>query len=763
MKTKIFTVAVIAVLFLCAALPSRAQYYDEKPELPLKGKFYSEVSLPGDHKSSRSINPLISGIISQISADTIRATLQHMQDYGTRFMLSENRKEIAEWLMQKFISFGYTDVKLDSFLNILNWNNIFIDTTWQYNVVCTIQGASAPDEIYVVGGHYDSFCYGDPYAIAPGTNDNATAVAATLEIARVLKANNYQPEATIRFSPFAAEELGLWGSRYAAETDRVTGNDVRFMLNMDMISNDPDSTNIVKIFRYYYVEWAGYLAADVFERYTNLDIYLPDNLAASGSDSFPYWMYGFPVMYLEEMDFSPHWHQLSDTLGNCNVGYCAEVARGACATLLEQQFLPYPQGFAAASGTDGVNLTWKPTANAKLLGYNIYRSGTPGTGYVKLTPTPVPDSFYMDQSVIAGKEYYYVMNLVNDSLQESMTSNEVFGAKFDFGDSLLVVASLKDTQTTPDSIYQFYAAILDSIPFRWVDINEEEFLDLGILSRYRNMLWLMNSPQYELLDEPTAIRLISYFANGGNVMMAGFLPSDMLAHNGSYPMTFGSNYFITAYFKIFGVDREMISLMYQAYPDMAGYDTLRVDSLKQMSPNFPGELYNIETLTPAAEAAVTFRFDSRYDSTTNYGASQGRAVGIEYMGNDYKTIVLSFPLYYLDRADARKLMKYVMTEKFSHPTGIPDPTAIKENLSLVIYPNPATGSFTCSWYLDEPSPVILKLYDLQGREIRTLLNAKKDRGVHTVRFDAGNLPQGIYQVVLTTGGSVAVKKVVLIR
>jgi len=382
---------------------------------------------------------------------------------------------------------------------------------------------------------------------------------------------------------------------------------------------------------------------------------------------------------------------------------------------------------------------------------------------VKLTPTPVPDSFYMDQSVIAGKEYYYVMNLVNDSLQESMTSNEVFGAKFDFGDSLLVVASLKGTQTTPDSIYQFYKAILDSIPFRWVDINQEKILDFGMLSRYRNMLWVMNTPLYELLDEPTAIRLISYFENGGNVMMTGFLPSNMLAHNGTYPMTFGSDYFITAYFKIFGADREMISLMYRAYPDMAGYDTLRVDSLKQMSPNFPGELYNIETLTPSADASVIYRFDSRYDSTTNYGASQGRAVGIEYMGNDFKTIVLSFPLYYLDRVDARKLMKYVLNEKFTHPTGIPGPVAAKDDNTLAVYPNPASGSFTCSWSLDEPSTVTLTLYDLQGRKIRTLLQAKQERGSHTARFNAGTLPSGIFQVVLTTGGSVAVKKVVLVR
>ena len=46
---------------------------------------------------------------------------------------------------------------------------------------------------------------------APGADDNASGTAAALEIARVIISNGYQPEATIKFITFGAEEYGLVG------------------------------------------------------------------------------------------------------------------------------------------------------------------------------------------------------------------------------------------------------------------------------------------------------------------------------------------------------------------------------------------------------------------------------------------------------------------------------------------------------------------------------------------------------------------------
>ena len=131
-------------------------------------------------------DPLITAMVAEVNTDSIHKTLRELQDWGSRFMLRDNHKTVATWLMNKFISLGYPDVKIDSFYVILDGTFGYTDSTWQYNVVCNLQGSTAPEDIYVIGGHYDSFCSPDPYSLAPGVDDNGSSVAAILEMARVM-------------------------------------------------------------------------------------------------------------------------------------------------------------------------------------------------------------------------------------------------------------------------------------------------------------------------------------------------------------------------------------------------------------------------------------------------------------------------------------------------------------------------------------------------------------------------------------------------
>jgi len=760
MKTKFscLSASVALLLILCTPVLTAQQFYDEKPAFPLKGTWYNE-NPDGKDIVNRSVDPFITACIGHINPDSIRATMEHMVNYGTRFMIRENRKEIANWILKKFQSYGYTDVKLDSFINYSNWTGTHIDTTWQYNVVCSFNGLSAPGEEYLVGGHYDSYSSPDPMVAAPGADDNSTAVAATLEIARVMKKMNYHPEATIRFTLFAAEELGLLGSRYDAQIARETGRDIRYMLNMDMISNNPDSLKEVRIYKYIYFEWAADLMADVFQRYTDLDVFIPDEDAATGSDSYSYWLWGFPSAYLEEMDFSPNWHKLSDIMDNCNIEYCAEITRGAMATLMEQQRIPYPVGLAAKSSKENITLTWKPTANANILGYNLYRSGISGSGYSILNSSPLTDTVYIDNNATGGKDYYYILKTINDSLEESMPSAEVNAARFVFTDTLLVVACLKGNKTTPDSVVGCYRSMLDTIPFVWQDMNMEKPLSIGTLARYQNVLWLINNQDFDYPTDTLALKWITFFANGGNMMFSGFTPSRYFAHNSAYPTKFDTNFFIRKYFKVDSVDRKINNFMYRAYPVASNYDTLNVDTMKWMEPSYPGEIYNVEVVTPGKGAGVIYRFDSRNPSSI----MRDKAVGLEYLGDDFKTILLSFPLYYMDTLDARKLMTMVMKYKFSHPVGIAEPGKPADNLIIRAYPNPFRDIITLSFRIGETTATTLQIYNMQGVLIRTLVNRILDPGIHTVEFAGNEIPAGVYQLIVKTKNSVAAKKIVLLK
>ena len=142
---------------------------------------------------------------------------------------------------------------------------------------------------------------------------------------------------------------------------------------------------------------------------------------------------------------------------------------------------------------------------------------------------------------------------------------------------------------------------------------------------------------------------------------------------------------------------------------------------------------------------------------------KGRPVGIEYKGTDYSTIMLSFPLYYLDTADAKSFLKYVMKEKFSHPTDINDHRLSGHSDMLYNYPNPFTDRTTVSFHLEQATHVNLTVYNMRGATVANLLDKKLDRGTCSVDFISAHLPSGIYQLVMKTPDQVMVRKMVIIR
>ena len=75
----------------------------------------------------------------------------------------------------------------------------------------------------------------------PGANDNASGVAAALELARVMRKNNFSPRNTIEFIAFGAEELGLYGSKAYAAQANGSSKKIKMMLNNDMIAYEPGS------------------------------------------------------------------------------------------------------------------------------------------------------------------------------------------------------------------------------------------------------------------------------------------------------------------------------------------------------------------------------------------------------------------------------------------------------------------------------------------------------------------------------------------
>lgn len=283
---------------------------------------------------------IIEQAIEEINQDSVTYLIQSLEDMGTRFLMAENRREVASWIKNKFQSYGIADVVLDSFqcYTYINYENLQYDTTtWQYNVVASIEGSQYPEEISIVCGHHDDVVpAGDPEVFAPGADDNASGTAAVLESARAIIASGYQPQCTIRFITFAAEELmyfGDAGSEHYAAMAAANGDNIKMVINNDMIAYDDGSWEI-GISNVIGSEEVTGIATYITENYTSLDIDLWPASTETGADLQAFLDEGYPGVYFMESVFNPFYHTESDLLENADMVYCTEVVKISCGSLL---------------------------------------------------------------------------------------------------------------------------------------------------------------------------------------------------------------------------------------------------------------------------------------------------------------------------------------------------------------------------------------------------------------------------------------------
>jgi hypothetical protein len=269
---------------------------------------------------------------------------------------------------------GYEDVVVDSFLCTKTWENVPV-TTWQKNIIATVQGTIPAGKVIVVGGHYDSATrpWDDPMNVAPGADDNGSGTAAVLEIARTLKQTGFKPQSTIKFVTFAAEEIGLFGSSDCAGKAKASGIDIRLMINLDVISysTEPLRGSVVRIM------YCDSLTPEVTEtmRIASKFTVLSPKPEKGGSDDYSFNSRGFPSVGFFEGRFSPYLHSAQDVLANHNMEYCAEVTRAACAvvaTFADEPLQVANLEIARVNNTDEFLLKWARNSNVAVKHYQVY-------------------------------------------------------------------------------------------------------------------------------------------------------------------------------------------------------------------------------------------------------------------------------------------------------------------------------------------------------------------------------------------------------
>jgi Zn-dependent M28 family amino/carboxypeptidase len=216
------------------------------------------------------------------------------------------------------------------------------------NVIAEKKGTQRPNEIVMIGAHYDAF-YG-------GADDNSTGVAAVLEIARILGTRDFPR--TIRFVGFDLEEYGLAGSIRYANTEAADDNIVGAIV-FDCIgfrSNEPNSQSSLPGFptpsagNFLAVIGNGAsskLSDDAWliqKRLGVVDVIgidvpgISDSLAAGNlnrSDHTAFWLQGKPALFLTDTaNFrNPHYHQPSDEVVTIDPAFLKGVTQLSAALI----------------------------------------------------------------------------------------------------------------------------------------------------------------------------------------------------------------------------------------------------------------------------------------------------------------------------------------------------------------------------------------------------------------------------------------------
>ncbi|PLX24133.1 MAG: hypothetical protein C0600_13705 [Ignavibacteria bacterium] len=126
-----------------------------------------------------------------------------------------------------------------------------------HNVIGLIKGEGPhADEYIVLGAHYDHLGMGGPgsgsrrpdtSAVHNGADDNASGVAAIIEVAERISASGKVPGRSILVVAFTAEEMGLLGAKYFVDNPPVDLQSLKLMCNLDMVGRMPEGEKSLSI------------------------------------------------------------------------------------------------------------------------------------------------------------------------------------------------------------------------------------------------------------------------------------------------------------------------------------------------------------------------------------------------------------------------------------------------------------------------------------------------------------------------------------
>jgi hypothetical protein len=363
------------------------------------------LSLSGQQPEAR-VNPTVKQIVEAISQERIAATLEKLQGFGTRYVLSPQDDPThgigaaKRWIHDELkgysprLQVSYQDFTVQKGARR---GQIIRDANLS-NVVAILPGATQKDRYVLVTAHYDSLAQvrkhytGEEQTVAeavrqgvdeaeerrylqilpperelgpldfeataaqpdaPGVTDDGSGTAGVMELARVM--SQYQFDKSVVFIAFAGEEVGLSGSSVYAKQAKQEGMQIEAVLNNDIIGSDMSgdgraATNVLRVFSAGpddgVTRELGRYTKLIAERYVpsmQVEMVFRRDRFLRGGDHTPFVNQGFAAVRLTSAaENYGNQHSTTDTFANTSVPYATRVIRMNAAVLASLALAPSP-------------------------------------------------------------------------------------------------------------------------------------------------------------------------------------------------------------------------------------------------------------------------------------------------------------------------------------------------------------------------------------------------------------------------------------
>lgn len=758
-------------------------------------------------------SPVVQQILNSVSQDSIIKFVSELSGAVPTIINGTSQTIVSRHKLQPGNSLAETYIK-QKLQNYGLTTTIQTFSTTGKNVYGVKTGTEFPNKKFIICAHFDDMPSG---TTAPGADDNGSGTAAVIEAARIL--SQYSFPYTIVFALWDEEEQGLVGSEYYATQAQTNGDSILGVINLDMIAYDGNNDGNADVHTSSIANTTA-LKDKMLEinlAYAiNLDLDVVPAQPYSDHQSFLDHGYSAILLIEDDNDFHPQYHTVNDNLSYYNQPYFMKMSKLAIATLATLSLnlnLDIQHTQIASMTTSEPIVTTAFVSSGLAIGTGslaprlYYRTRT-ATGtfgnFIEVTGTTTESANYTFNipALPLGTicQYYLAAQDANSTIVKTLP---VGGSGFNPPGS-----------TPPPTFYQFFVAPLNvamydeannitnwtstggwnitttkyvSAPSSFTDSPSGSYLNNVTSSlRYNNQValtdvlgavlefdtqwaietdWDYGQIQLSTNNGSTWISLTGQYTNPGT---GSFQPTGEPLYDGTQSTWVHESIDISAY-----ADQQITLRFYFRTDGSQTLDGWYVDNVKvsvyngvipvelvSFSGSISNNTINLNWITATELNNSGFDVEKSLDNNNwnKIGFVSGNGTSTEVHNYSFtdQTPFVGTSYYRLKQIDFDGTTEYSNTIEVNY--GSVSDFALEQN-----YPNPFNPSTKIKYAIKEKGNVELKIFDMLGSEITTLVNEEQSAGHYEVIFDASHLSSGVYLYTIKSGSFVQTRKMLLMK